>query len=66
LIAGTGNIVSPHATAEAVFPAILFLSFAMLLVGLSFAVLGVETHGKPMALDDEAERREAERRTAPA
>ena len=53
LIAGTSNIVSPHATAEAVFPAILFLAFAMLLVGLSFAILGVETHGVPMALEQE-------------
>jgi putative MFS transporter len=51
LIAGSGNIVSPHATAEAVMPAILFLSGAMVLVALSFAVLGVETHGVPMALD---------------
>jgi putative MFS transporter len=50
LIAGTGNIVSPHATQEAVFPAFLFLAFCMLLVGLSFAVLGVETHGRAIAL----------------
>jgi MFS transporter, putative metabolite:H+ symporter len=53
LIAGSGNIVSPHATAEAVMPAILFLSGAMVLVGLSFVVLGVETHGVPMALDSD-------------
>jgi putative MFS transporter len=55
LIAGTGNIVSPHATAEAVMPAILFLAGAMVLVGLSFAILGVETHGVPMALDSDEE-----------
>ena len=54
LIAGTGNFVSPHATAEAVFPAILFLAFATLLVALSFAILGVETHGKPIQLDSDA------------
>ena len=53
LIAGTGNIVSPHATAEAVLPAFLFLAFAMVLVGLSFTVLGVETHGVPMTVGDE-------------
>jgi MFS transporter, putative metabolite:H+ symporter len=53
LIAGSGNIVSPHATAEAVLPAILFLSGAMVLVALSFVVLGVETHGVPMALDSD-------------
>jgi MFS transporter, putative metabolite:H+ symporter len=56
LIAGTGNIVSPHATAEAVLPAILFLAGAMVLVALSFVVLGVETHGVPMALDSDIER----------
>jgi putative MFS transporter len=61
LIAGTGNIVSPHATADAVLPAFMFLSFAMVLVGLSFTVLGVETHGMPIAQhgpagDDAAER----------
>ena len=33
LIAGTGNIVSPHATAEAVLPAFLFLGFAMVWSG---------------------------------
>ena len=55
LIAGSGNIVSPHATAEAVMPAILFLSGAMILVALSFVVLGVETHGVPMALDSDEE-----------
>jgi MFS transporter, putative metabolite:H+ symporter len=61
LIAGTGNIVSPHATADAVLPAFMFLSFATVLVGLSFTVLGVETHGIPIAQhgpagDDAAER----------
>ncbi|HJU15019.1 MAG TPA: MFS transporter [Stellaceae bacterium] len=50
LIAGTSNIVSPQATESAVFPAFLFLAFCMLLVGLSFAILGVETHGRVMAL----------------
>ena len=51
LIAGTSNLVSPQATADAVFPAFLFLAFCMLLVGLSFLLLGVETHGRAMALD---------------
>ena len=50
LIAGTSNLVSPQATQEAVFPAFLFLAFCMLLVGLSFLLLGVETHGRAMAL----------------
>src|SRR5580698_3377032 len=48
LIAGTGNIVSPKATGDAVLPAFLFLAFGMLLVGLSFTLLGVETHGRAM------------------
>jgi putative MFS transporter len=61
LIAGTGNIVSPHATAAAVLPAFMFLGFAMLCVGLSFSILGVETHGIPMALRDETEDKAAER-----
>ena len=55
LIAGTGNIVSPHATAAAVLPAFMFLAFAMVCVGLSFTILGVETHGAPMTLHGEAE-----------
>ena len=60
LIAGTSNIVSPKATEEAVFPAFLFLAFCMLLVGLSFLVLGVETHGRAIKLGEE------EREAAPA
>ena len=53
LIAGTSNVVSPQATSDAVLPAYLFLAFCMLLVGLSFVFLAVETHGKPMGVGDE-------------
>ena len=49
LIAGSSNMVSPQATADAVFPAYLFLAFCMALVALSFLLLGVETHGKTIA-----------------
>ena len=49
LIAGSSNILSPRATADAVFPAYLFLAFCMALVALSFLILGVETHGKTIA-----------------
>ncbi len=49
MIAGTSNIVSPKATEGALIPAFLFLACGMLLVGLSFAVLGRETHGRPMS-----------------
>ncbi len=61
LIAGTSNIVSPKATEGALIPAFLFLAFGMLLVGLSFAILGRETHGQPMSLgeDEPAARRPA-------
>ena len=53
LIAGSSNLVSPQATEDAVLPAFLFLSVNMLLVALGFGFLGVETHGRPMALGDE-------------
>jgi MFS transporter, putative metabolite:H+ symporter len=52
LIAGSSNVVSPQATSDAVLPAYLFLAFCMLLVGMSFAFLGVETHGKAMGAGD--------------
>jgi putative MFS transporter len=56
LIAGSSNVVSPQATSDAVLPAYLFLAFCMLLVGLSFMFLGVETHGKAMGIGDEGVR----------
>ena len=46
--------MSPQATEDAVLPAFLFLSVNMLLVALGFGFLGVETHGRPLALGDEA------------
>src|SRR5579885_2961086 len=48
LIAGSDNIVSPKATADAVFPAFIFLAGGMVLVAAAFAFLGVETHGVAM------------------
>jgi len=33
----------------------MFLGFAMVCVGLSFSILGVETHGVPMTLEEETE-----------
>jgi putative MFS transporter len=56
LIAGTSHLVSPQQTAAAVLPAFLFLAFCMALVGLSFLLLGVETHGKAMVIDRSAAR----------
>ena len=55
LIAGTSNILSPKATADAVLPAYLFLAFCMALVGLSFLILGVETHGRAMGVGADAD-----------
>jgi putative MFS transporter len=50
LIAGADNLVHPQATASAVTPAFLFLAGAGLLLGLAFTFLGVEPHGRPVAL----------------
>ena len=52
LIAGTSNFVSPKATEGALFGSFLVLAFGMALVGLSFALLGRETHGRPMSLGE--------------
>jgi MFS transporter, putative metabolite:H+ symporter len=53
LIAGSGRLLTPHATEAAVLPAFLFLSFCALGIGLAFTFLGPETHGKPLALTEE-------------
>jgi MFS transporter, putative metabolite:H+ symporter len=66
LIAGTGNLVSPKATGDAVLPAFLFLAFGMLLVGMSFTLLGVETHGRAMTVDGEVAQGEVSGRIARA
>ena len=50
LIAGADNLVHPQATASAVTPAFIFLAGAGLLLGLAFTFLGVEPHGRPVAL----------------
>jgi len=52
LIAGTSNFVSPKATEGALFGSFLVLAFGMALVGLSFALLGRETHGRAMSLGE--------------
>jgi putative MFS transporter len=53
LIAGTGNLLTPHATEEAILPAFLFLSLCGLVIALAFTFLGPETHGRPLTLDGE-------------
>jgi MFS transporter, putative metabolite:H+ symporter len=51
LIAGTSNLITPKATIEAVTPAFLFLAACGLAIGFAFTFLGVETHGRPLALE---------------
>jgi MFS transporter, putative metabolite:H+ symporter len=53
LIAGAANLITPKATIDAVTPAFLFLAACGLAIGLAFTLLGVETHGKPLALENE-------------
>jgi putative MFS transporter len=56
LIAGSGRLLTPHATEDAIVPAFLFLSLCAIGIGLAFTFLGPETHGKPLAMaDDEPE-----------
>jgi putative MFS transporter len=54
LLAGSDNIIAPKATADAVFPAFVFLGGTMLAVMLAFVFLGVETHGRAISLGHEA------------
>src|SRR5579875_370116 len=53
LIAGSGNLIRPKATAAAVFPAFLVLAASMLAVAFAFVFLAVEMHGRAIALDAE-------------
>ncbi len=52
VLAGSGNLIAPQATAAAVLPAFIFLGAYMLAVGLAYVFLGVETRGREMALGD--------------
>jgi putative MFS transporter len=55
LIAGTGRVLTPHATENAILPAFLVLSLCALTIGLAFTFLGPETHGKPLMMGEEEE-----------
>lgn len=50
VLAGSDNLIKPQATEAAIFPAFLFIAGTMLAVALAFLFLGVETHGRPIAL----------------
>lgn len=70
LIAGTGDLVEPEATLDALMPAFLFLATFSLLVGLAFVAVRLEPHGRDLEtlsadLVAQAERHEAAR-DAPA
>jgi putative MFS transporter len=54
LLAGSDNIIAPKATADAIFPAFVFLGGTMLAVAVAYAFLGVETHGRAMSMGHEA------------
>ncbi|HUC10492.1 MAG TPA: MFS transporter [Stellaceae bacterium] len=54
VIAGTGNLLTPHATEQAILPGFMFLSICALGIGLAFTFLGPETHGRPLAMTDDA------------
>jgi putative MFS transporter len=50
LIAGTSNLISPRATEAAVGPGFLFLAACCVLAGLAWALLGIETHKRALAI----------------
>jgi len=50
VIAGTGDLVTPKATADAVLPAFVFFAACSLAVGVIFTLAGIETHGKRLAV----------------
>jgi putative MFS transporter len=56
VLAGSSNIIAPQATADAIFPAFLMLAGTMLAVALAYVFLGIETHGRPIALEQAAAR----------
>jgi MFS transporter, putative metabolite:H+ symporter len=54
IIAGTNNLVAPKATADAVFPAFLFLAFCGLCMGVAFTLYRHETRGRSLAMSEPA------------
>jgi putative MFS transporter len=48
LLAGTGDLVEPEATLDALAPSFLFLAAAALLVGVAFAIVKLEPHGRDL------------------
>jgi putative MFS transporter len=54
LLAGSSNVIAPQATSAAIFPAFVFIGMTMVPVALAYLFLGVETHGRAMAIDPHA------------
>ena len=50
LIAGTGDVISPKATADAAPTAFIFLAICSAVAGLACTLFRVETHGRPLSL----------------
>ncbi len=48
LVAGTGDLVNPEATLDALAPSFLFLAAAAVLVGLAFTAVKLEPHGRDL------------------
>ena len=48
LIAGTGDLIDPEATLDALTPSFLFLALCSLLVGVGFLAVRIEPHGRDL------------------
>jgi len=48
LLAGTGDLVEPQATLDALAPSFLFLAGAAMLIGVGFLLVGIEPHGRDL------------------
>jgi len=54
LIVGSANYISPKATVDAIFPALLYLAFWYALAACAFWILGIETRGRSIEEIDRA------------
>lgn len=58
LAAGSGNVVSPAATREAITPGFLMLGAFSVVAGVALIFLRYETHNRPMVIEGVNDRRE--------
>ena len=66
LIAGSSNYVSPKASLDAIFPALLYLAFWYAFAGAAFWLIGIETKGRSIEDIDAAMTRSTEAVRVPA